>query len=69
VNPDADTMRAVWAEGFFRRVTQLVAEGLDRDSAEVQVGFEEPHLACAVEQLAHPTEEWPEIQRRWLGDL
>jgi hypothetical protein len=65
VNPDADTQRVVWAEAFARRVAWLVARGSTREAAEVMVGVEHPHLACAAEQLRHPPERWREIQARW----
>lgn len=65
MNPDADTTRIVRAEQFERRVAGLVGEGVEAEVAEVWVGFEEPYLARAWEELQHAPEERAEIQRRW----
>jgi hypothetical protein len=67
MNPDADTTRIVRAEQFEREVARLLARGLERGTAELQVALEHPHLACAVEQLRHPAELHAEIARRFLG--
>lgn len=68
MNPDADTTRLVRAEQFEREVARRVRRGYSRDLAELEVGLEAPHLACAREQLEQPPERHAEIAARWFAE-
>ena len=69
MNPDADTTRIVRAEQFERALQRLLAAGYARAEAEARLALEEPHLACAAEQLRQPPERWDEIRARFFPDL
>jgi hypothetical protein len=68
VNPDADVTRIVRAEQFEREVARRVAKGYSRELAELEVGLQEPHLACAAEQIRRPEEEHAAILERWFPE-
>ena len=69
MNPDADTTRIVRAEQFERALERLLAAGYTRPEAEARLALEEPHLACAAEQLRQPPERWDEIRARFFPEL
>tara|TARA_R110002072_G_scaffold10704_4_gene49588 strand:- start:957 stop:1166 length:210 start_codon:yes stop_codon:yes gene_type:complete len=68
MNPDADLTRIVRAEQFTREVERRVARGYSRDLAELEVGLQAPHLACAAEQLGRPEAEHAAVLERWFPE-
>ena len=66
MNPDPETTRVVRAEQFARRVGLLRSRGYTRVEAEARIAAEDPHLACAAEQLRHPADRHLEIFRRFF---